>query len=203
MELVVEEGTAKAAKINGYTIAGKTGTAAKLEGGRYSHSEYNASFVGFVPSRSPAVTVLVVIDSPHGKGFYGGAVAAPIFKRVAEATLRYLGIPPNVDPSAKMLVARRQAPPDNAVVATSISVPEVAVTRAPALAEGIMPDLRGMSAREAVHLMAQLGMAARLFGDGLVVDQQIAPGTPVEQGVSCLLRLGRRLSASEEGPASR
>src|SRR5207302_759008 len=88
MEGVVERGTAKAAQIPGYTIAGKTGTAAKLVGGHYSHSDYNASFVGFLPSRKPAVAIIVTIDSPHSSaGYYGGAVSAPIFKRIAEATL--------------------------------------------------------------------------------------------------------------------
>ena len=82
MEAVVEEGTAKAARIAGYTIAGKTGTARKVAEGRRGYSDdYNASFVGFVPSRDPAFSILVVIDSPKGKGYYGGAVAAPIFKR--------------------------------------------------------------------------------------------------------------------------
>ena len=70
-----------AARIDGYTIAGKTGTAAKLVDGRYSKSEYNASFVGFLPSRQPRVTIIAVIDSPHGNGYTGGVVAAPLFKR--------------------------------------------------------------------------------------------------------------------------
>src|SRR5690606_33480004 len=100
MEAVVERGTATAAKIEGYTIAGKTGTAAKiLPGGGYSKSDYNVSFVGFVPSRKPALAIIVVIDSPHGKvTAYGGTVAAPIFKRIAEASLVHLGIGPNLNP---------------------------------------------------------------------------------------------------------
>src|SRR4029453_8142311 len=69
MEQVVERGTAKAAQIPGYTIAGKTGTAAKLENGHYQKSDYNASFVGFLPSRKPRLMILVVIDSPHGNGY--------------------------------------------------------------------------------------------------------------------------------------
>ncbi len=105
MEAVVERGTAKAAQIDGYTIAGKTGTAHKVINGGYSQSEYNASFVGFVPSRKPALTIIVVIDSPHGKGYTGGAVAAPIFKRIAEASLRHLGIAPTVNPAPPVLVA--------------------------------------------------------------------------------------------------
>ena len=93
-------------RLPGYTIAGKTGTAAKLVNGHYSKSDYNASFVGFVPSRKPALTILVVIDSPHGNGYYGGAVSAPIFKRIAEATLRYLGIAPTLNAPPPVLVAR-------------------------------------------------------------------------------------------------
>ena len=105
LEQVVERGTANAAQIDGYTIAGKTGTAAKLVNGRYSKSEYNASFVGFLPSRQPRVTIIAVIDSPHGHGYTGGVVAAPVFRRVAEATLRHLGVPPNIGGTPTVLVA--------------------------------------------------------------------------------------------------
>src|SRR5687767_8880340 len=67
MEQVVERGTAKSARIDGFTVAGKTGTAQKIVDGKYSHTEYNASFIGFVPSRQPVFAIVVVIDSPHGK----------------------------------------------------------------------------------------------------------------------------------------
>src|SRR5204862_4455659 len=108
MEGVVERGTARPARMAGYTIAGKTGTAAKLINGRYSHSEYNASFVGFIPSRDPAVAIIVVIDSPHGpNGYFGGSVSAPVFRRIAESALRYLGIGPTINPEPPVLVARR------------------------------------------------------------------------------------------------
>ena len=63
---------ASTAQMDGFTIAGKTGTAHKIVDGRYSQSDYNASFVGFVPSRSPALTILVMIDSPHANGYFGG-----------------------------------------------------------------------------------------------------------------------------------
>jgi len=95
MEQVVERGTGKAAQIPGYTIAGKTGTAQKLVERRYSRSDYNASFVGFLPSRKPALTIIVVIDSPHANGYYGGTVAAPIFSRVMDDALRLLDVPPD------------------------------------------------------------------------------------------------------------
>lgn len=197
MESVVEEGTARTARIPGYTIAGKTGTAAKLENGRYSKSEYNASFVGFAPSRQPAVTVLVVIDSPRGKGYYGGTVAAPIFARVAEATLRHLGVPRNVDPASHMIVTRAAAPDPSGIAARNASTngnrPRPTVATAP----GVMPDLRGLGARAAVHELARLGLSARVLGEGLVTSQDIPAGTPVEQGTSCAIRLARVPAAVE------
>src|SRR3954464_14934536 len=115
MEQVVERGTARAAQIEGYTIAGKTGTAAKLVNGHYQKSDYNASFVGFIPSRNPALTILVVIDSPHGNGYTGGAVSAPVFKRIAEAAVTYLGVGPTLNPPPPVLVARHDQAEDSDV----------------------------------------------------------------------------------------
>ncbi len=111
MEGVVadQHGTANAARVPGYTIAGKTGTAAKLVNGHYSTSDYNASFVGFMPSRNPAVAIIVVTDSPHAGPTTGGLVSAPVFKRIAEATLQYLGVPRTVDPEPPVLAARQDA----------------------------------------------------------------------------------------------
>src|SRR5207244_215902 len=125
MEDVVsaEHGTANAAQISGFTIAGKTGTAAKLVGGHYSHSEYNASFVGFLPSRDPAVAIVVVIDSPHGPNrYFGGTVSAPIFRRIAEATLRYLGIGQTINPIPPVLVARHDDSANGATTVPSASI---------------------------------------------------------------------------------
>ena len=104
MEEVVERGTAKTAQIPGFTIAGKTGTAAKLVNGRYSKSDYNASFVGFVPSRNPVFTIIVVIDSPRTH-YFGGVIAAPVFKRIAEASLRQIGVRPNINAVPPVMVA--------------------------------------------------------------------------------------------------
>ena len=107
MEEVVTDGTAKRARIDGFSVAGKTGTAQKLIDGQYSHSDHYASFVGFVPSRDPALAIVVVIDSAKGpNGDHGGTVAAPIFKNIAEPALRYLGIPSTINPPRPVLVAR-------------------------------------------------------------------------------------------------
>ena len=86
-------GTASEAAIDGYTLAGKTGTAQKAENGGYSKTKYVASFIGFAPSRSPRLLVSVMVDEPQGS-IYGGDVAAPAFEKIASFALPYLKIPP-------------------------------------------------------------------------------------------------------------
>src|SRR6202030_2059414 len=97
METVVLQGTGKPAQLNGYTAAGKSGTAQKIDPatGRYSATQYNSSFVGFTPVNEPAIAILVVLDSPIG-AHHGGEVGGPVFKRVAEQVLTYMGTPHDV-----------------------------------------------------------------------------------------------------------
>jgi cell division protein FtsI/penicillin-binding protein 2 len=196
MEGVVEKGTARAAQIPGYTIAGKTGTAAKLVDGRYSKQEYNASFVGFVPSRNPAFAIIVVTDSPRAGTYYGGSVSAPIFKRIAEAALRHQGVPTSIDPPPAVLVARPDATP-----ADGHAVPQLQpVAQNPAAAD-LVPDVTGLSARDATRTLAQFGLSARLSGDGLVVAQAPAAGSPIQPGSECRLVLGRLQARRNEDGA--
>jgi cell division protein FtsI (penicillin-binding protein 3) len=100
MEGVVLRGTGKKAILDGYTSAGKTGTAQKIDAsGRYSHLKHIASFAGFAPVNNPAVTVLIVLDSPAG-GYPkdgGGEAAAPVFARIAQQVLTYMNVPHDVD----------------------------------------------------------------------------------------------------------
>ena len=77
----------------GYRVAGKTGTAHKLEGRGYAPNKYVSSFVGFAPASQPRLIVAVMIDEPAGGQYYGGAVAAPVFSNVMGAALRTLGVP--------------------------------------------------------------------------------------------------------------
>jgi membrane peptidoglycan carboxypeptidase len=188
MEAVVTDGTAKAALMDGYTVAGKTGTASKLIDGRYSASENNASFAGFLPSRNPAVTIVVVIDAPHVGGRTGGQVAAPIFKRIAEPTLRYLGVGPTIDPEPPVLVERRDTVE---VQAPSPGTAQPHVSLVSATAPGAVPDLHGMSAREAVQKLVTLGFTARVSGDGFVMSQDPPAGAVLEPGSVCTLTLSR------------
>jgi membrane peptidoglycan carboxypeptidase len=93
-------GTAKQAAIEGYTVAGKTGTAQKAANGHYDPNKYIASFVGVVPAEEPRLAIVVVMDEPQG-AHLGGAVAAPVFKAIAEPALRYLQVAPNVTVASK------------------------------------------------------------------------------------------------------
>ncbi len=190
MESVVTEGTAKGARLVNYTVAGKTGTADKLVNGRYSPSQQNVSFIGFVPSRNPLMTVIVMIDSPRIGGDTGGAIAAPIFKHIADASLRMLGVTPTINPQPPVLVARRS---DSPVTTAAAPIAPAVVTMPSGMSDGGgLPDLRGLSAREALRELARLGLTARMEGAGVVVDQNPAPGSLIEPGAGCTLVLSRR-----------
>jgi cell division protein FtsI/penicillin-binding protein 2 len=111
MREAVRLGTGVEAQIPGYEAAGKTGTARKVIDGGYSNKHHIASFVGFVPADDPVISIIVVIDEPQGQ-FYGGDVAAPVFRDIASLTLCYLRIPQNASQGGTLLTAdsRRQRP---------------------------------------------------------------------------------------------
>ena len=193
MERVAEEGTARSAQIPGYRVAGKTGTTEKLVNGHYSNTAHNASFAGFVPSRRPAMTILVLIDTPRGRSNTGGAVAAPVFQRIAEEALRHLAIPPTVNPLPPLLV---EAPTTPRVMPTAARQRTTAVLASSADAmpqDGLMPDLRGMSARQAIEALSPFRVTAHLEGDGFVTRQEPVPGTAVERSSTARLWMERRL----------
>ncbi len=125
MEDVVLEGTGKPAQLDGYTAAGKSGTAQKIDPatGRYSATQYNSSFVGFAPVNNPVISILVVLDSPVGP-HHGGEVGGPVFKRVAEQVLAYrdeahdVPAPSDIETAKNLQVApRRASGPDGATEA--------------------------------------------------------------------------------------
>jgi len=106
---VVDEGTGVTAKLEGFEIAGKTGTAQKFDEdlGRYSSAKHLASFVGFVPADDPVLCMIVVLDEPKGLEQYGGQVAAPAFRDISARVLRYLRAAPK--PKAGILVTAKMA----------------------------------------------------------------------------------------------
>ncbi|MFQ5877897.1 MAG: penicillin-binding protein [Acidobacteriota bacterium] len=221
--VVSRGGTGEHAALPGYSAAGKTGTAQKIdEGGRYSRDKHVAWFAGFAPAERPEIVVVVMVDEPRGRRFHGGQVAAPVFSRIALAALRYLGVPPDRDGTlifdrparaarrdgrgldpAVPAVHRFGAPPRSdgrgrrqdgrvqaALAALRRSRP---ATRAGAPAREErppvpMPDLSGMSLRQATETLAAVGLVCRMNRSGARVTRQ-APraGTPVKPGAACVV----------------
>jgi membrane peptidoglycan carboxypeptidase len=189
MEAVVTDGTAKLAKIAGFTVAGKTGTAEKVIDGRYSKTANFASFVGFVPSRNPKLAIVVMLDTPRATGRTGGVTASPVFQRIAAASLRHLGVAPTVNPQPPVLVARRN---ESQMAPAVAPLPARGIVTLAANGDGtVVPDLRGMGARDALRALGRLGLGARVQGEGLGVDQTPAAGFPLEPGSTLLIVLGR------------
>ncbi len=193
MEQVVERGTATAAQIPWYTVAGKTGTAARLVNGNYSTTDYNASFVGFVPSRKPVFTIIVVLDSPHAKGHTGGAASAPVFKRIAQAAMRQYGVPPSINPAPPLVVARNDAEDAHEQpTSTGGSTPSIVALGGAPQGPRVFPDLRGLGARDALHALTRLGMTGRLNGTGIVTRQRPEAGSPIDRDATSILWLERQ-----------
>lgn len=217
MESVILDGTGKRAKLDGYTAAGKSGTAQKIDPdtGRYSRSQYIASFVGFVPVNEPILTILVVLDSPVGQHF-GGDVGGPVFKRVAEQVLAYLDISHDIPLPATQTAKNSHAPlkpqADSAVDAVakarfdalakknaatqSASAPTVAFGQDDAVA---VPDLTGSTVRAVIEQCSELGLEPLVLGNGVAVEQLPEAGTQVERGGRVTVRFGR---AAELMPAA-
>jgi cell division protein FtsI (penicillin-binding protein 3) len=191
MEGVTERGTATSARLDRYQVAGKTGTANKAIGGGYSDTDFHASFVGFVPSRRPVFTILVVIDTPRGGSHYGGTVAGPIFRRIAEAGLQHLGVPPTIDPVPPVMLASDREPPP-----APRQVPTIIPAAVPLGGSAPMPDVRGLSARQALRLLAGVGLQTSVTGSGFVVEQTPAPGVPLAAGGRGTIQLARRPARS-------
>jgi len=187
LRLVVREGTGRRAAVSGYVVAGKTGTAQKIDPatGRYSLVDHVSSFLGYVPASRPALVILASLDTPRGARNQGGDVAAPLFARVAEHSLRALAVPPD-DPN-RLLRAVALAPE---TLVPAAYRPRVApVLPAENESPGLMPDLRGRSAREAAIAAARRGLAVELRGSGQVTAQSPVPGTVIERGGTCTLTL--------------
>ena len=192
LEGVVSEeiGTGHAAALERYHVAGKTGTAAKIVDRRYSKSEYNVSFLAFVPSRRPVYTILVVVDTPTNGSRYGGTVAGPIFKRIAEAALQYAGIPPSINPTPPIVVP---AVPVDRSVLPERPTRASAILPMPTTDNGrlVMPDLRGKTLRDALRMAYAVGLDMTPDGDGVVVFQTPQPGTVIDAPGRGVLHLRR------------
>ena len=108
--VVLRDGTAFQARVDGYSVAGKTGTVKKASAtGGYTEKSYMAVFVGMAPARDPKVVIAVMVDEPSAGSYYGGLVAAPIFSKVMAGTLRVLGVAPDQEESMPVVFQKRRA----------------------------------------------------------------------------------------------
>jgi len=211
MEGVVERGTATILKGSPYKIAGKTGTALVADRNKgYSQKIYNASFVGYFPADDPKYSCIVVVNNPTSGKIYGGAVAAPVFKEIADKVYatqldihkiesgkinRSPGIPRIMDGSYDDL-KKCFAAVNYAVDIPSISpwvksdTAENKIEFKPfAFGTDTIPDLTGMSARDALFILEKIGMKPLIRGKGTVSAQSIQPGSPVIIGNEIILFL--------------
>jgi cell division protein FtsI (penicillin-binding protein 3) len=172
-EQAVESGTATEARIEGLRVAGKTGTALQVTDGHYTKEQARASFVGFFPADDPEVTLLVIVGAPK-TSIYGGAVAAPIFRRVAR---RWAGTFPSVvDRITAEKAARTGRSP----------LPIDSLIRRPGLPSDsvrTLPDLTGISTRQALYWLRRHGVDVKLYGRGVVQTQKPRPGAPLPSRV--------------------
>jgi cell division protein FtsI (penicillin-binding protein 3) len=197
--VTAEGGTGVQAAIDGYVVAGKTGTAQKADHtrGGYAADQWTATFVGFVPAQRPRLAISVAIDEPVIE-HYGGTVAGPVFRRIAEGALRHLGVAPSQG-GAKLaeIVKQLHAQEAHATPASKPAAKAAAVEArgAEKLAAGIVrvPDVLGKGARASLVALRRVGLSATLSGSGAVSEQTPEAGTAVAPGALVQLVLRRPL----------
>lgn len=178
LEKEVSEGGGQKAHIEGYHFGGKTGTAEKINpnGGGYLAGRYIASFIGFGPIEEPKFVVLVVIDDPEGT-FYGGQIAAPVFKDIMSQLVRYYHISPTVTvvhpedaDTAKEKALAAQAEAEKARMRSVVKTTSGAV---------VVPDFTGWTYGEVRNWLGEAGLAFKPVGTGNAIGQSVAPGEAV------------------------
>jgi len=229
MEGVILNGTGKLAHLDGWTAAGKTGSAQKIDPatGRYSRTQLIASFTGFAPINNPAVSILVSLDSPIGL-HEGGMVAAPVFKRIAEQVLPYLDVPRDVPVASRLVQAsynNRKASdrmaledftptdfsgqPDQPPAESSAANPKEEKSQPPAVTVAVdeggdlqVPDFSGKTMRDAIEACLRLGLEPVLVGSGLATNQTPVAGARVRRGAKITVQFGtpaRKIARPRQG----
>jgi cell division protein FtsI (penicillin-binding protein 3) len=171
--VVVEGGTGTGAAVDGYRVAGKTGTAQKVDPATHGYSarKRTASFVGFVPLEKPRLAILVVVDEPTTSP-YGGVVAAPAFSAIAQQTLCYLNVPQDKSAKRKVEPVAAKSVPQLEPQAVEGGIVEGSEA-------GSMPNFRGMSMRQVLRVMEKRGLNVKLQGSGKAVEQNPPPGSRI------------------------
>ncbi|MEQ8627213.1 penicillin-binding protein [Ekhidna sp.] len=210
MEGVVERGTAKNINHSHYKIAGKTGTAKKVKNGRYVR-EYYTSFAGYFPAEAPRYSCIVVIDNPKGYQIYGSDVSAPVFKEIAdkiysleldmheigtEERTYVTGVFPYIKAGKRdeltmicnQLGISNHAKAETEWVTTDVINDAVYWEGNPVKYE-VVPDVRGMTLRDAIYVLENLGLEVEVKGRGRVATQSMTPGGRLMKGSTIKLKL--------------
>ncbi|MBO6662041.1 MAG: transpeptidase family protein [Roseivirga sp.] len=214
LEGVVERGTAKNVRNEHYKIAGKTGTAQRLVNGRYMTQSYYASFAGYFPAEDPLYSCIVVIDNPKGWNRYGGDVSAPVFKEIADMiyaqnleihdsfTPEYTAANNGTFPVIRAgrleelnelcnLLGISNHPNQEAGEWVRSSVNNNAITwRKNHEDTGLVPDVEGMTLRDAIYILENIGLKVSISGNGRVKRQSLGPGVRASKGGTIELELG-------------
>jgi cell division protein FtsI (penicillin-binding protein 3) len=177
-------GTGEQAVPQGYEVGGKTGTAQKADSllGGYSEDKFISSFMGFAPAEDPKIVVLVVIDEPQGST-YGGVVAAPVFRTIVEKVLPYL----NILPKGTIIVKNESEP--SVKREAGWALPEIDGVKVGKGTERVlMPDLAGLSMRNALSRIEGKGLIIKVSGNGRLVEQVPRAGSVIDKGEICYLK---------------
>jgi cell division protein FtsI (penicillin-binding protein 3) len=191
---VVEDakGTGKRARIEGLRVAGKTGTARKVDpvSGGYSSDRHFSSFIGFAPADAPRLVVGVFLDEPKGE-VHGGEVAAPAFREIVESSMKMLGVTIAAAPLRPLPpLPAAPSPTEDEEATPPPAIELVGARRVTAHASSVaVPSLAGLPARSAIRTLEALDLAAELDGSGRVVSQAPAAGKVVERGSRVRMRL--------------
>jgi membrane peptidoglycan carboxypeptidase len=180
--VVEDEGTGVLAASLEYPVAGKTGTAQKPSPrGGYLKDKYLASFIGFAPADDPRIVVYVGLDEPKGY-YYGGQVAAPIFREVVEKTLRYLKVP-----SRRRLIASDADEGGGEAYARALPATPRESPRVVPLGDGTwqLPDFTGLTMRGVASAAGDAAITLRFIGSGVAVSQSPSPGSMIREGQEC------------------
>ena len=177
--VAAEGGTGTAAAVDGFKVAGKTGTAQKADPVTkgYSLDKRTASFAGFVPADQPRLAIVVILDEP-GTSAYGGVVAAPAFSAIAKQSLCYLRVAPNQPLKKKPDTIEVKKEEPKLVAAAAEELEEITPDGQPQEG-GLMANFHGMSMRQVLQHMEKKGLNVRLIGSGRVVEQSPPPGRKI------------------------
>lgn len=194
----VKNGTGHLADLEEISVGGKTGTSRQIINGKYSRQKYHASFIGFFPADSPQLVCLVIVNSPQTEK-YGGKVAAPIFKKIAERIIntdlknfqqreKY-----NESKTADELILKTFSNNDNKNKTSNASYVQGNNELKKNFENNLMPDLKGRTVREALISLNLLGLKYDIRGSGIVVSQSINPGIRVKQNQVCRLNFSEAI----------